>query len=543
MRVGVDVGGTNTDAVLMEGKNVIAWTKNPTSPEVSRGVATAIEAVISQAGIRREAVSAVMVGTTHFTNALVERRGLDQVGILRLASPSGEALPPLTAWPVELSERVGDAIFLLPGGYEVDGREIAPLDEGRVRAAARELRRRGISAVAITSVFASLNSAMETRAATIVKEEHPGASITLSNAIGRIGLIERENAAILNAALTSLAGRIVSSFEGALRELGIAAPLYITQNDGTLISAARAAAYPVTTIGSGPTNSMRGAAFLTGCKDAIVMDVGGTTTDIGVLTNGFPRESSIAVDIGGVRTNFRMPDVLALGFGGGTRVHLDPSLYGSAGLAENSLRIGPDSVGYRITEEAMIFGGRVLTASDVAVAAGHARFGGGGRPPDFSPAVLAALLSRFRRLLEEGIDRMKTSRAPATLLAVGGGNFLIPDSLTGVAEVIRASHAQVANAIGAAIAQVGAQVEQIVNYDSAPRPVTMERLRTAARNRVMAAGGDPDTVEVVDVEEVFLSYLPGRTAQVRIRAVADLGRQPEGAVGLSEASTGAAHGH
>jgi len=543
MRVGVDVGGTNTDAVLMEGKEVIAWTKNPTSPEVSHGVAAAIEAVIGKGGIPRERVSAVMVGTTHFTNALVERRGLDRVGILRLASPSGEALPPLTAWPAELRASVGDAVFLLPGGYEVDGREIAPLDESAVRAAARELRRRGIGAVAVTSVFAPLNARMEARAAAIIREEHPEASITVSNAIGRIGLIERENASILNAALTSLAGRIVSSFEAALRALGIAAPLYITQNDGTLISAARAAAYPVTTIGSGPTNSMRGAAFLTGCRDAIVMDVGGTTTDIGVLTNGFPRESSIAVDIGGVRTNFRMPDVLALGFGGGTRIHLDPALYRSEGLEEGALRIGPDSVGYRITEEAMIFGGGVLTASDVAVAAGRAHFGSGGRPPQFSPAVLAALLARFRRLLEEGIDRMKTSREPARILAVGGGSFLIPEALTGVAEVIRAPHAHVANAVGAAIAQVGGQVERVVNYDSVPRPETMARLRAEALSHVLAAGGDPDTVDVVDVEEVFLSYLPGRTAQVRMRAVADLGGQPAAAVNSGEAGSGAVHGH
>ena len=543
MRVGVDVGGTNTDAVLMEGKEVVAWTKNATSPDVSRGVATAIEAVISKGGIEQGAVAAVMVGTTHFTNALVERKGLDQVGVLRLASPSGEALPPLTAWPAELTASVGDAIFSLPGGYEVDGREIAPLDEGRVRAAARELRRRGITAVAVTSVFAPLNAAMETRAAAIVKEEHPDASITVSNAIGRIGLIERENASILNAALTSLAGRIVSSFEDALHDLGIAAPLYITQNDGTLVSAARAAAYPVTTIGSGPTNSMRGAAFLTSCRDAIVMDVGGTTTDIGVLTNGFPRESSIAVDIGGVRTNFRMPDVLALGFGGGTRIHLDPALYRANGIDESSVRIGPDSVGYRITEEAMIFGGRVLTASDVAVAAGRAHFGSGGRPPDFSPAVLAGLLGRFRRMLEEGIDRMKTSREPARILAVGGGSFLIPESLTGAAEIIRAPHAQVANAVGAAIAQVGGQVEQVVNYDTVPRPTTMERLRAEARSRVMAAGGDPDTVDVVEVEEVFLSYLPGRTAQVRVRAVADLGRHLAAANTDRDPRTGAAHGH
>ena len=97
------------------------------------------------------------------------------------------------------------------------------------------------------------------------------------------------------------------------------------------------------------------------------MDVGGTTTDIGALVHGFPRESSIAVDIGGVRTNFRMPDILSIGLGGGTQIRLDRSARTS--------RVGPDSVGYRLSEEALIFGGSTLTASDIAVKAGHASFG------------------------------------------------------------------------------------------------------------------------------------------------------------------------
>jgi N-methylhydantoinase A/oxoprolinase/acetone carboxylase beta subunit len=127
--------------------------------------------------------------------------------------------------------------------------------------------------------------------------------------------------------------------------------LFVSQNDGTLISAAYAARYPVLTFGSGPTNSMRGAAFLTGMRDAIVMDVGGTTTDIGALVNGFPRESSLAVDIGGVRTNFRMPDILSIGLGGGTA---EP-----ATAPRDALRIGPDSVGYRLLGESLSFGGSI----------------------------------------------------------------------------------------------------------------------------------------------------------------------------------------
>lgn len=542
MRIGVDVGGTNTDAVLMDGSAILASTKQPTTADVSSGVAAAIAAVLAQGGVAAQAVDTVMVGTTHFTNALVERKRLEPVGVLRLASPSGEALPPLTGWPPDLAECVGGDVFLLPGGYEVDGREIAPFDAAKVRAAAETLQARGIRAVAITSAFAPVNATMEEQAAEIVRAVHPEAAVTRSNAIGRIGFIERENAAILNAALSTLAGSVVASFERALQDLGIAAPLYISQNDGTLISAARAAAHPVLTIGSGPTNSMRGAAFLTGVQDAIVMDVGGTTTDIGVLANGFPRESAVAVDIGGVRTNFRMPDILAIGLGGGTRVHLDPVLYGARAVPDAALRIGPDSVGYRIAEEAMLFGGDTLTASDVAVAAGMAAFGDRGKLPAMSSATIATVWDRFQAMLEDGVDRMKTTRGDVTILAVGGGNFLIADTLKGAAKVVRPPHAAVANAVGAAIAQVGAQVEQIVAYDHTPRAAAIAQMRADVTARVAAAGGDPETIQIVEVDEVFLSYLPGRAAQLRVRAVGDLAGEPRGDA-LSNASALAQHAH
>ena len=142
-------------------------------------------------------------------------------------------------------------------------------------------------------------------------ESCPARAVTLSSEIGRIGLLERENAAIMNACLRDLARQIVAAFRArASPSSASRAPLYLTQNDGTLMSADFAEQYPVLTFASGPTNSMRGAAFLSGLKDAMVVDIGGTTSDVGALTHGFPREASVAVEIGGVRTNFRMPDVL-----------------------------------------------------------------------------------------------------------------------------------------------------------------------------------------------------------------------------------------
>lgn len=517
MRIGVDVGGTNTDAVLIAGRNVIASTKQPTSADVSSGVAAAIGTILAEADVSVAQVTAVMIGTTHFTNALVERDRLDRVGIIRLASPSGEALPPLTGWPEALARQLGGVTFLLPGGYEVDGREIAAIDGAAVRAAALDCRTRGIDSIAISCAFAPINSAMERQAAEIVAAAHPEASISMSHSIGRLGLIERENGTILNAALASLASHVVASLERALADLGIAAPLYISQNDGTLISAADASRYPVLTIGSGPTNSMRGAAFLTGVDNGIVMDVGGTTCDIGVLAGGYPRESSIAVDIGGVRTNFRMPDVLAIGLGGGTRIHLP-----EPGAATDDVTIGPDSVGFRLTQDACLFGGSTLTASDVAVAAGKARFGDASKIPELSPALRSAILNRIAAMLADGIDRMKTQPGDATIIAVGGGHFLIDDDVKGAARIVRPEYASVANAVGAAIAQIGARAERIVDYDAEPRTAALEQMRGELLARVAAAGATPESIEIIDMDEVFLSYLPGRSAQLRMKAVGSL---------------------
>ena len=119
----------------------------------------------------------------------------------------------------------------------------------------------------------------------------------------------------MNAALTGVAERATRGFTQALAAAGVQATPFLSQNDGTLMTLAYAAEYPVLTVASGPTNSLRGGALLSGRTDAVVIDVGGTTADFGALRGGFPRESGIAVEIGGVLTNFRMPDLVSVGAG------------------------------------------------------------------------------------------------------------------------------------------------------------------------------------------------------------------------------------
>ncbi len=361
-------------------------------------------------------------------------------------------------------------------------------------------------------MFAPVNTAQEQEAADILQQELPSALVALSSQIGRIGLIERENAAVMNAALLPMARRVVESFRRALADLGLRAPFYVSQNDGSLLDPDVVARYPVLTFASGPTNSMRGASYLAGTAQALVMDIGGTTTDVGALVNGAPRESSIAVDIGGVRTNFRMPDLISIGLGGGSLV-----------VAEGGkVRVGPRSVGYRITTEALVFGGNQLTATDIAVAAGYADIGDKSRVAKLDKKLVAAAVDEIHRLAEDTIDRMKTTSAAVPVILVGGGSVLIDRELKGAAAVTVPQHAGVANAIGAAIAQVSGTVDRVFSYDSKGRDKALAEAREEAIGNAIAAGASRSSVEITDVEELPLAYLPGGAVRVRVKAIGDL---------------------
>src|SRR4029077_14125579 len=418
----------------------------------------------------REA-QAVMIGTTHFTNAVVQRRDLGRVAAVRIGLPSGASLPPFVDWPADLADLVRAEVVMLEGGHEFDGRPLVPFDVKGMRAATRRIREAGIRSVAVAAVFSPLNASGEEEAAAILQEECPDVAVTLSHRLGRIGLLERENAALLNACLIELARKTTRAFTEALS--GIAAPLYLTQNDGTVMLAEVAETYPVYSFASGPTNSMRGAAFLSKRDEALVVDVGGTTTDIGSLRHGFPREANSVVEIGGVRTLFRMPDLLSLGLGGGTIVKAEGS----------ALAIGPASVGYRLTDQALVFGGDVLTVTDIAVAAGLIDLGDRSRVASLPAARVDAALARVRAMIEEGVDRMKTDAGEAPLIAVGGGSFLVPARLAGVSEVLNVPHQAVANAVGAAIAQVSGEVDQI--FQDLTRDEAIARARRTAEDKAV----------------------------------------------------------
>ena len=196
-RIGIDVGGTNTDAVVLdENLNLISAVKSPTTEDVMSGIENAMEAVLAGEGVDRSRIGYAMLGTTHCTNAIVERKRLDRVAVIRIGAPATRAIKPMIDWPAELRAAINDQWFLVGGGHEFDGREIAPLDEDELRRIANQVKGE-CDSVAITSVFSPVDASHETRAAAIMREalgdDFP---ISISSEIGSVSLLERENATI-----------------------------------------------------------------------------------------------------------------------------------------------------------------------------------------------------------------------------------------------------------------------------------------------------------------------------------------------------------
>lgn len=254
-RIGIDVGGTHTDAVLLDQNNtVLSETKYPTTEDVATGIYNAMHQIITQANVPREKIKYAMLGTTHCTNAIVERKRLNKVAAIRIGAPATLSVKPLIGVPDDLREVLGKHVYLVRGGHEFDGREIVPLDEDHLYQIAEEIKGK-VDSIAITSVFSPVSKSHEERASEILREvlgEH--IPLSLSSEIGSVGLLERENATILNASVVNVAKTAADGFINALKSEGIDAKVFFGQNDGTLMSIEYTVKYPIFTVACGPTD-------------------------------------------------------------------------------------------------------------------------------------------------------------------------------------------------------------------------------------------------------------------------------------------------
>ena len=314
--IGVDTGGTYTDAAVINAANhdVIASAKALTTKgDLAIGVTDAITAAIGKlpAGLRPQDISLVSVSTTLATNAVVEGHG-SQVGAL------------LIGFDQAMADRVGLAkafpgmpVALIGGGHDHNGDAVMALDEMALRAAAKAMTS---DAFAIASAFAVRNPAHEHRARDIIAEE-TGKPVTLSTELtSALDAPRRALTAVLNARLISRISMLIQAVRRSMAGLDIACPLMVVKGDGTLALAERVALRPIETVLSGPAASLVGSAWLSGATDFIMSDMGGTTTDLGILRNGRPRVAEEGAEVGGWRTMVKAIDVKTIGLGGDSEI-------------------------------------------------------------------------------------------------------------------------------------------------------------------------------------------------------------------------------
>ena len=189
---------------------------------------------------------------------------------------------------------------------------------------------------------------------------------------------------------------------------------------------------------------------------------------------------------------------------------------------DGSVTVGPDSVGYRITEKALCFGGDVCTATDIAVRLGMTDLGDKRNVMGIGEEFAKKALDAIRALCEDALDAMKVSSEDVDVILVGGGAIVLPENLAGAKTVTRHEYGGVANAIGSAISKVSGTYEQLIDYNEVPREEALEKAKTEAAELAVKAGAIRDTVEIIDVEDVPLQYYPGNTCRVKVKAAGDL---------------------
>lgn len=331
--LGVDTGGTYTDAVLMRDEvEVIASAKALTTREdLAEGIGAAVAEVLRQADVSPAAVSLASLSTTLATNALVEGQG-GRVALIFIGFRERD----LEA--AGLAEALaGDPCILLAGGHDHGGAEAAPLDEGALIDFLHQ-HRETVSGFAVAAQFATRNPAHEQRAAALVAEI-TGRPVSASHQLSaRLNGPKRALTAVLNARLIGMIDALIGRAADRLAEMGIDAPLMVVRGDGALMSAEQARARPIETILSGPAASIVGARWLTGARAALVSDIGGTTTDVALLRDGRPVIDPNGARVGPYRTMVEAVAMRTTGLGGDSEVQVV-----AEGL-QGGLRLGPRRV-------------------------------------------------------------------------------------------------------------------------------------------------------------------------------------------------------
>ncbi len=312
----MDTGGTYTDAVIVDlsDYSVISKAKSPTTHnDLSIGLFSSVRKVFEGCSVDPSEIALAGVSTTLATNSVLEEKG-GEVGLI------------LIGWKNRTEDmRFGEKNLVhVRGGYDFRGREVEPLDIEEVRAAVRQVSQ-GVDAIAVSGLFATFNSSQERQVKRIAEELTGLPTVGGTELSSTLGIDERARTAVLNGRLISVIGRFLDGLERTFREMGITAPIMVYKGDGSVMSISKARAYPVESVFSGPAASSVGGRIISGLTDFIMVDIGGTSTDVAIVDGGMPEIEPEGANIRGWRTHVKAVDMYTVALGGDSLIKLkDP---------------------------------------------------------------------------------------------------------------------------------------------------------------------------------------------------------------------------
>ena len=541
MIVGLDVGGTHTDVVVLRHKEIVHKVKLLTDSEnlfdtVRSGLLEATRC-LEPKSIRR-----LVVSTTLATNAIVQGR-IEPVGIV---VASGPGINPN-------SFAIGEHYYPVSGAIDHRGKEIASIDDEEVSEIGRKLRAENISNLALVSKFSVRNPNLEFKMRDVLADGFE--NVTLGHQVsGHLNFGRRIATAYLNAAVTRVSREFYESVRNSMQEQRLEIPLEILKADGGTMSHESSEQYAVETILSGPAASVMGTlAFADHSKEEVVLDIGGTTTDIAILVDGVPLLKPLGIRMGGYNTLVRGLRTVSIGVGGDSWVRIEKGV----------LKIGPERKG-----QALAYGGLEPTPTDALITLGLVAGGDKGRAiagmrrlaeqmgnavNEAAEAIISKTCSLVLEAVQALVDRVNQmpvytihellegrTVAPSGMIVIGGPARELAPRLQAISgwEARVPPEYEVANAVGAAVARTTCEVTVLADTDRcnvcAPeedyvdtidwRVTKKEVIRLAfnlLREKAVRLGADEDDLEMELLEDHEFRMVQGFTTvgrNIRVRA-------------------------
>lgn len=505
MKLGIDVGGTHTDAVIIgENGKILSWSKQLTSKDIISGIAIATETVILEAGIAPEQIQGVFVGTTHVQNALYHPGTLANTALIRIVTRPSLVKPALF-WPEHLKQYVSKI-------YQINSQSV--LQE--IDKLLQDITNEGIESICIVGVNSPLFEKEEQSIHDRFKENFPNIPITMSHKLGSFGFIERENSALLNAVLAKVIRQAMLDLTDLFKSLKLECPCWLTQNDGSLLEIPEAIDYPLFTIGSGATNSFRGASILSGLSECIVVDFGGSTIEIGKISDGQPESVLGAKSFLNMDFNMRVPKMYSLPYGGGSLISLEQEDVHIKETIANDLELQGVSWGgssWTLTDSFIKLDTEILSDQKMNL----------NGLKSLSKEDCQKVVKKVTQEIKEKITHLEGSSEDIPVVLVGGGSKLLVNRLFG--KYKRVHHPlgyQISNAIGACFAPLSAQTDKVFWLKKRSKDEIILIEKEALIRQLLDKGAKENSIKLVLMEEYPFDYFHGEVLRIRLKAVGEL---------------------